>query len=403
MKILFISQYFYPESFKGNDIVFDFVKKGYEVTVLTGKPNYPKGEFYEGYSFFGKKEEVIKGAKILRVPLFPRRSGKAIPLIINYLSFILFSYWAVLFRVKEKYDVIFVQQLSPVTMALPGLWVKRRQRIPLFLWVLDLWPESITATTNVKKGIIINLIERLVRKIYRESDIILTSSKSFEDSIREKCENKNKKIEYFPNWAEDVFVDIKENEEEIPDLPNGFNIMFAGNVGESQGFETILKAAKRTEEYGINWIILGDGRKVSWIKSELKIREINNVHLLGRFPLKTMPHFFKKADAMLVSLKDEPVFAITVPAKVQAYMASSKIILGMLNGEGKELINESKCGFAVDADDTEALVEKSIKLSKLSDEEKNRMSINSKKYYNENFKKEVLFEKLEKLIRLQKK
>ena len=129
MKILFVSQYFYPETFKGNDIVFDFVKRGHQITVLTGKPNYPNGKFYKGYSFFGKKEENIFGAKIIRVPVYPRKNGKGIHLLLNYLSFVFFSYFAVLFRIKEKFDVIFVQQLSPVTMALPAFWVKKRQKI----------------------------------------------------------------------------------------------------------------------------------------------------------------------------------------------------------------------------------------------------------------------------------
>jgi glycosyltransferase involved in cell wall biosynthesis len=397
MKILFISQYFYPENFKGNDIVFDFVKKGYDVTVLTGKPNYPKGEFFEGYNFFNKRKETIEGASIIRVPLFPRRKGKTISLILNYISFIFFSYWAVLFRVKGKYDVILVQQLSPVTMALPGLWVKKRKKTPLILWVLDLWPESVMATSNIKEGRVINFLEKLVKKIYANSDVILTSSKLFKDAILAKCEDENKRIEYFPNWAEDIFVKEKEPIE-VLDLPKGFNIMFAGNIGESQDFESILKAAKLTKGENINWIVVGDGRKISWIKKEIEQKQINNVYLLGRHRLESMPDFFKKADAMLVSLKDQPIFALTVPAKVQAYMASGKIILGMLNGEGKELINESECGFAVPAESPQLLVQKIVEVSELSLERKIKMEENSLKYYNEHFSKEKLFLKLDVLF-----
>ena len=395
MKILFISQYFYPEDFKGNDIVFDFVKKGYEVTVLTGKPNYPKGSFYKGYSFFGQKEEIINGARIIRSPLFPRKSGKAFPLLLNYLSFVFFSYFTVLFRIRDKYDILFVQQLSPVSMALPGLWVKKKQKTPLFIWVLDLWPESIIANTRIKKGRIINAIEKLVKKIYNSADVILISSKSFKQSILEKCMDKTKRVEYLPNWAEDVFENIKKTDIELPKLPRGFNIMFAGNIGESQGFEEILDTAEKTKDKKINWIIVGDGRKLNWIKNEIISRSISNVYLLGRYPLETMPHFFKKADAMLVSLKDKPVFSITVPAKIQAYMASKKIILGMLNGEGKNLINDSKCGFAVAAGDSYALANKSIELSQLSQKEKEKMSTNSFNYYKKEFNKEKLFSKLD--------
>lgn len=393
-KILFISQYFYPENFKGNDIVFDFIKRGYEITVLTGKPNYPIGRFYRGYNFFNKRNEVIGGAKIIRVPLIPRGSGRGILLVLNYISFIVFSYWAVLFRLKNKYDAIFVQQLSPVTMALPGLWMKKRQNIPLFLWVLDLWPESLIANSKIKKGYVVNYIDKLVQKIYNNSDVILTSSRLFKGSVLNKCKDKNKKIVYFPNWAEDVFLGEKKSYR-VPEFPVGFNIMFAGNIGDSQGFEAILEAAKSTGNRNVNWILVGEGRKVNWIKDEIKNRQINNVYLMGGHSINAMPSFFKEADAMLVSLKNEPIFALTVPAKIQAYMASGKIILGMLNGEGKDLINESGAGFAVGAEEPDLLVEKVLELLQISEEEKRKMEKKALEYYMNNFSKEKLFEKLD--------
>jgi glycosyltransferase involved in cell wall biosynthesis len=398
MKILFVSQYFYPETFKGNDLVFDFVKRGHEVTVLTAKPNYPSGNFFEGYSFFNKREEIIQGAKVIRTPIYPRKNGKGIHLILNYLSFVFFSYFTCMFRVKGKFDVVFVQQLSPVTMALPGLWLKKRYKASLYLWVLDLWPESILAASNFKNGKIVQFIHRLVKYIYNNSDVILISSKYFKESIIEKLIDKNKEIIYFPNWAEDVFIQALQKNISIPDLPYGFNIMFAGNVGESQDFETILKTAELTKNESVNWIIVGDGRKMDWVKSEIKNKKLSNIHLLGRHDIDTMPYFFSKADAMLVSLKDEPVFALTVPAKIQAYMASGKIILGTLNGEGNKLINESKCGFAVSAGDYISLGEKALELKKITVERKQEMENNSKLYYEKNFSKVMLFDKLELLF-----
>ncbi|KAF2333137.1 glycosyltransferase family 4 protein [Flavobacterium daemonense] len=398
MRILFVSQYFYPETFKGNDIVFDFVKRGHDVTVLTAKPNYPQGNFYKDYTFFNKRKEIINGVTIIRTPIYPRKNGKGIHLILNYLSFIFFSYFACIFRVKGEFDIIFVQQLSPVTMALPGLWLKKRKKAPLYLWVLDLWPESILAASTFKNTRIIHLIEKLVKYIYANSDVILISSKYFEKSIVEKIKDKNKKIIYFPNWAEDIFINNIEKDILIPDLSEGFNIMFAGNVGEAQDFETILKAAKLTQHKNINWIIVGDGRKKEWVTNEITKEKITNVQLLGRYDLDTMPSFFKKADAMLVSLKDEPVFSLTVPAKVQAYMSSGKIILGTLNGEGNKLINESKCGFAVLAGDYVGLANKAIELKEMTFEEKKEMENNSKMYYESSFSKEMLFDKLEGLF-----
>ena len=396
MKILFISQYFYPETFKGNDIVFDFVKRGHEVTVLTGKPNYPEGKFYKGYGFFKKNEEVIHGAKIIRAPIYPRKNGKGIHLILNYISFVFFSYFTCVFRIRDKYDLIFVQQLSPVTMALPGLWLRKKQNIPLYLWVLDLWPESILAASNFKNKLIIKRIGNLVAKIYNQSDVILISSKYFEKSIKSKLINQNKEILYFPNWAEDVFTKSNlQNSSVIPDLPSGFNIMFAGNVGESQDFETIIKVAELTLSDDINWIIVGEGRKLDWIKEQIQIRQLTNVYLVGRHPIETMPRFFNKADVMLVSLKDEPVFSLTVPAKIQAYMASSKIILGSLNGEGNIIINESGCGFAVNAGNPKLLSEKAVLLKNLPQNKLIEMQMKSKQYYEHNFSKKILFDSLE--------
>ena len=396
MKILFVSQYFYPEIFKGNDIVFDFIKRGHEVTVLTGKPNYPKGVFFEGYSFFNKKREIVQGAEIIRVSIYPRKNGKGVHLVINYLSFVFFSYFASLFRVKGKYDVIFIQQLSPVTMALPGIWLKKRNNTPIYLWVLDLWPESILAASNFKNNVVINLVEKLVKYIYNSSDVILISSKNFKDSILSRIKDKNKEIIYLPNWAEDVFSTPPTFNNSDINLPQGFNIMFAGNVGESQDFETIIKAAELTKSNQINWIILGDGRKLEWVKSEIKFKKISNMFTLGRFGVEVMPEFFKRADVMLVTLKDKPVFALTVPAKIQAYMASGKIILGALNGEGNLIINESKSGFAVQAGDYKSLANKAIQLKNISTIEKSSMEKNAIDYYKENFNKETLFDELEK-------
>lgn len=396
MKILFVSQYFYPETFKGNDIVFDFVKRGHDVTVLTGKPNYPDGKFYKGYGFFKKSKEVIHGAKIIRTPIYPRKNGKGIHLILNYISFVFFSYFTCVFRIRDKYDLIFVQQLSPVTMALPGLWLRKKQNIPLYLWVLDLWPESILAASNFKNPLIIKSIENLVAKIYNQSDVILISSKYFEKSIKEKLINKNKEIVYLPNWAEDVFINkTSKSILSKPDLPLGFNIMFAGNVGESQDFETIIKAAELTLSHGINWVIVGEGRKLNWIKEQIQLRQLTNIYLLGRYPIETMPGFFSKANVMLVSLKDEPVFSLTVPAKIQAYMASSKIILGSLNGEGNVIINESGCGYAVNAGNPILLSEKAIFLKNSSKNKIVEMQMKSKKYYEDHFSKKTLFDSLE--------
>jgi glycosyltransferase involved in cell wall biosynthesis len=398
MKILLVTQYFWPENFKGNDIAFDLAKRGHCVTVLTSKPNYPKGNFYDGYNFFNKRKETVKGVKIIRVPIIPRLNGKGLPLIMNYLSFVFFSFFAVIFRVPNDFDAVFVQQLSPVTMALPGIWAKRKSNCPLYLWVLDLWPESVSAASNISNVTIMKLLDILVNYIYNSSDKILISSNFFKSSIKPRLKDKNKPIIYFPNWAEDVFTVETIKNYSIPNLLFGHNIMFAGNIGESQDFISILEVIKATQNLKVNWIIVGDGRKFSWLKREVEKNKLQNVHLLGRYPLEQMPNFFSIANSMLVSLKDEPVFSLTVPAKIQAYMASSKVVLGMLNGEGKELINSSGCGFAVNAGDYEGLTTIIKELITLDPSRINEMELKSKEYYLNHFDKSKLLNQLEHLL-----
>lgn len=394
MRILIVSQYFYPEDFKVNDIAFDFVKRGHAVTVFTAKPNYPHGKFYKGYSFFGQSEEIIKGVRVIRIPIFPRLDSSGKFLILNYLSFIFFSFLSK-YRVKGHYDVIFSHLPSPLIAALPAIWFKDKFKAKLYLWVLDLWPESVQANSNFKDGFIITNLNKLIKYIYNRTDVILISSKVFKDSILEKGIDSDKTITYFPNWAEDVFSNTSIDVTGVPDFPKGFTVLFAGNIGDSQDFESILEAAKLTQNEGINWVLVGDGRKVGWIKSEIEKHSITNVHLLGRYPLAMMPAFFKKADALLVSLKDSPTFSLTVPAKVQAYMASSKIILGMFNGEGQQLINESGSGYAVNAGDYKALSQKASAIKGLTRAERIQMENNSRHYYATHFSKEELFDFLE--------
>jgi len=395
MKILFVSQYFFPETFRGNDIVFDLVEKGHEVTVITGKPNYPLGTFYHGYKFWGLKKEIINGAVVIRIPTFPRGKGEPFKLILNYLSFLLFSYPYSRFYSDKDFDIIFIQQLSPISMAMPAIWaLKRNKKAKLYLWVLDLWPESVSATTGITNQLIINLLDKFVKYVYSKSDFILISSKSFKKSIEYRSQNK--KIIYFPNWAESIYEEpILNKNFELPVLPNGFNIMFAGNIGEAQDFETILSAANNTKSKNINWILIGDGRKLNWVKSQVRSYNLHNVVTLGRYPIETMPYFFNMADVMLLTLKNSLISDLTVPAKLQAYAASGKIILAAVNGETNTIIKSYNIGLACESGDINSLSENAIKLKNMSEKQRNLMEINSKKLYNTNYKKSILLNNLE--------
>jgi glycosyltransferase involved in cell wall biosynthesis len=396
VKILIISQYFWPENFKINDLALGLKERGNEVTILTGKPNYPEGKYYPGYNFTNRKIEYYYGVKVIRSPLISRGSCSGIRLFINYVSFALFASFTAVFRISKKNDVIFVYEPSPITVGIPALVYKYFSRAPIYFWIQDLWPESLIAAGDVKSKFILKLTDRLVRLIYRKSDVIFISSKSFKHSITEKGVE-SEKIYYLPNWAEDIYNEPVERDKDIAGLlpSKGFKIMFAGNIGESQDFESIVNAAEKTRGYDdIHWIIVGDGRKKSWIEQEIRLKKMNNIHLIGRHPMRMMPSFFREADVMLVSLKDEPIFSLTVPAKIQSYLACGKPILAMINGEGADVIRESKSGFAVNAGDFNALADRVIEMYNMPKTNLDLMAKASKEFYLNNFNSKDLIDKL---------
>lgn len=395
MKHLFVTQYFYPEVFRGNDIAFDWAKRGDQVTVVTAIPNYPKGTFTKGYSLFSKRKETLNGVSIIRVPVIPRGKGNGLQLVLNYISYtIMGSIYCFFLALFNKYDTIFVQQLSPVTIAIPGVIAKKVNRKPLFLWVLDLWPESLSSAGNINNKFILNFFEKLVKWIYKHTDKIFYSSKGFKSSICEKGDFSHK-MSYLPNWAENVFSKTEKNIV-IPELPKGFIVMFAGNIGEAQDFVNVMNAAKLLKENEkIKFVILGNGRKKQWVENFITQNGLEkSVFCLGRHPLNSMPSFFERADVMLVSLKDETIFNLTLPAKTQAYMISGKPIIGMMNGEGMNLINETKCGFCVNAGDYQGLSRNIKSLSEMNSHELKSLGENGKRFALANFDKSILLDQL---------
>ena len=260
MKILLISQHFYPEDFKCNDVAFELVRRGHEVTVLAGIPNYPLGKFFDGYGLFTKRVEMLNGVKVIRSAVVPRGKGGAIRLALNYFSFAFSASVRALFiSVRHKYDIILVHETSPVTVGIPAVLVKKLVGIPLYFWVLDLWPESLSAAGGINNKYILGFFNGITKWIYRNSTRILISSKGFEQSILEKGDFTNKLV-YFPNWADKVL--LNKNEYPLTLLPEGFRVMFAGNMGEAQDFDHLMETAcLLREEKDIHFLLqslLGD-------------------------------------------------------------------------------------------------------------------------------------------------
>lgn len=393
MRVLLVTQYFHPENFKSNDVAFELSRRGYDVTVLTGLPNYPQGRIYEGYGIFRKRKETIEGVKVYRTLVIPRGDGGGVRLALNYLSWaFIASLWAFFMAIFHRYDAVIVHETSPVTQGFPALVVKWMQRIPMFFWVLDLWPESLQAAGNINNRFVIDFFTGVTRLIYRYSEKILMSSNGFRKSILEKGDFADKLV-YFPNWAEDIFSGTAEAE--VPLMPEGFKVMFAGNVGEAQDFESVMKAAELLKGTGVRLVIVGDGRRKEYVDAYITEKGLSDVvYMLGRHPLETMPAFFSKADVLFLSLKNDYIFTLTTPAKLQAYMASGKPVLAMIDGDARQLIEDSGCGLACNAGDAEAFALSVMKMKEMPEDELRAYGKRGRSYFDAHFRKDGCIDNL---------
>ena len=270
------------------------------------------------------------------------------------------------------------------------------------MWVQDLWPEGVEVTGKLKFEFLRKSLYPLVKFIYSKSDGIYISSRYMKQSILEKFNSSETDlIRYFPNWAEDDFFDKNVDIHKYTSLmPDGFKIMFAGNIGEAQDFSSILEAAKQLKgEKDIHWVILGSGRREKWVKSKIEEYGLEYCfHLLGSFPLEKMPNFYANADAMLLSLKDEYIFSITIPAKVQTYLACGKPVLAMVNGEGGKVVIDANAGLTCEAESPKELADNILKMKNMSASEITEMGVNARKYYDDNFERSNLFDKVERIF-----
>ncbi|SFQ98692.1 glycosyltransferase family 4 protein [Desulfoscipio geothermicus] len=398
MNILVVTQYFWPESFRINDLALSLRKKGHEVTVLTGIPNYPSGSFFPGYGFLKPRYQDYHGIKIIRVPLIPRGKGQGWRLAINYLSFTLSASFLAPFYCRKKYDLIFVCQYSPVTVGIPAIVLKKLKDIPIMFWIQDLWPESLSATGVVRSLWVLRMVGKLVNFIYQNCNLILVQSRGFFPYVKKEGV-KSDRIIYFPNWAEEMYkpVALEKNAPEQSGMPAGFRIMFAGNIGAAQDFGTILTAAEKLKSYtDIHWLIAGDGRKRSWVEEQVKSRGlVDNVHLLGRHPVESMPRFFALADVLLVTLKSDPIFSLTIPSKLQSYLACGRPVIAALNGEGARIVGEAGAGFTCPAENPDRLAHTVIRMYQAPEQARQEMGLRGRAYYEVHFKRDMLLDRLE--------
>lgn len=395
--ILVIAQYFYPEQFRINDICTEWVKRGYKVTVVTGIPNYPQGKYFDGYGLFKKRIETYNGIEIVRIPLIPR-GNNSIMLALNYLSFVVSGYfWKVVTKVKADY--VFIFEVSPMTQALPGIWYAKKRKIPCYLYVQDLWPENVEIVTGVKNKYVIGSIGKMVDYIYKNCNRIFTTSDSFVEAIVNRGVERAK-VEYWPQYAESFYRPVEGLDcSEIPS-DEQFNIIFTGNIGNAQGLDVLPKVANILKGKGlenqVRFNIVGDGRyKEVLVDNIRKVNLINMFNFIDRQPAERIPILISHSDAAFLSFADNDLFNMTIPAKLQSYLACGKPILASAGGETKKIIDASQSGFCTQTGDEEELAKSIIKLINLKEADRNVMGERARLFYEQNFDKNRLLDKMD--------
>lgn len=402
MKILLVSLCFYPENFRVNDLCKELVNRGHTVTVLAGMPiNRTTGKFWEGYGRKFHRVDNYCGAKVIRAYVTERHHD-AVHLAVHYFSFWLFGNRAAkkLAR-QEDYDVVLVYQLSPILMCFPAMKVAKKQKIPLITYTLDLWPESAINAGGLRAKPIIRWLRGRCNKIYSACDKILISSKRFKENITEAGHPAGK-IFFWPQYAEDCYkrLALPADDPIRKELPDGFKIVFTGNMGTSQSLETVVEAALLLRNYpDIHWVLIGDGRDKDKVEELAEAAGVlNNVHFTGRKPMEMMSAYLAACDAALLILKDDPLFNITLPAKVQSYMVCGIPILACVKGEGAKTVQEAECGICTEAVSGQSLAEAALKLYQMSPEERKTMGDNAILYSQKHFDKSILLDTLEKYM-----
>lgn len=395
--ILVISQVFYPEQFRINDMCQEWVKRGYKVTVLTGIPNYPQGKFYDGYSFLKKRKEIWNGVEIIRIPIIPR-GNNVIGLVMNYFSFPISGFFWNLFN-NIKADYCFMFETSPMTQCVIGVWYAKKHKVPLYAYVQDLWPENVEIVTGITSPIIINPIQKMVDYIYKNCNEIFVTSPSF---VRAVCARKKavpeSKVHYWPQYAEEFYHPVER--EEIEDIPetDAFKIIFTGNVGYAQGLDILPRTAAILKKHGkkVLFCIVGDGRYMEELKKEIQKLQVEEMFcLLGRKPAEQIPKLLAACDVAFLSFMKTKLFEMTIPAKLQSYMACGMPVIAAAGGETARIIAESKCGICSPSGDAKALARMIEQMKCYSPKEFETMKKNSNKYFLQHFEKKQLMNQID--------
>ena len=389
MKILMVCQHYYPERFQNQDICEQLVQDGHEVTVLTGLPNYETGFVPEEYKHGKHSNEKINGVQVYRTSEIGRRKG-VLWRILNYFSYMLSASWWAIWN-RRKYDIVFSYQLSPIFMLMPAVIVAKKHNIPLYVYCLDLWPESVKAMPPGDKAIIFKPIHWISRYLYKKADEISVQSKSFFEYFERVNDIPLQKLSYIPQMASSEYLGMDFNND------NGIiDFVFLGNIGNAQDIELIINAAERNKNlknFAVHFV--GDGIFLNKVKQMVKKKGLEKIVIFhGRQPIEKMPEYYKLADVCLVTLKGGSIISKTIPVKVQGYMAAGIPILGALDGFGADVINESGAGVCVSCGDLDKFSEH-MKDFILNYKKYEDCSGKARAYFKEHFTKRKMVDSLE--------
>ncbi len=386
MKILIISQRFWPENFRITDIAESLVSLGHQVTVLCGLPNYPKGYIFDDYKHGKNRVQEHNGVKIIRAKEIGRRHG----ILFRFLNYWSFPHYAnkLINKLDKDFDVVLINELSPIMSANPGLKYAKKYNKKVVMYEMDLWPESLLAGGIKKDSLIYNHYKKVSSNIYSKCDKILVSTKEHIDYIKLLPNCNELDIGYLPQYADTVFEESDfENED------NGvIDLMFAGNIGKAQSVDTIIRAAALLkDDPNFKFHIVGSGSELDNVKKLASELKTDNAVFYGQRPLEDMPGLYKIADAMLVTLEDKPYANMTIPGKVQSYMAVGKPIIGAINGSCANFIKNNNVGFVCPSGDSESLANL---IKNLNPKELQLIGEHSKNVYFNKYSKSIFMNKL---------
>ena len=391
MKILVISQYYYPEQFLINDIAPELVRRGHQVTVLTGCPNYPKGEIYKGYEDGKRAYEVIEGVEVIRCPITPRGKGKG-HLLLNYISYMRLSHKKS-HELDGKFDIVLLYQLTPISQAYPAVKFAKRNGVKLFCYCLDLAPLSGNSVAKFLKPMH-SLYRNFSKWAYQGCDMIAVTSKDFIDYLHDLHGIPMSRLVYLPQHASEELLHFDLTKHEMGDVTD---FMFAGNIGEGARLDHVVYAVERLKKMGhcLRMHFVGDGSAKSMLETLVDRLDLQDCVIFhGRVPMSEMADMYRKADALIVTLRKGQ---ITVPGKVQAYMATGKPIIGAMDGSGKKMIEEVGCGRCVEAEDVQGIV--SIMKEYIENpEEFAACGEKEKEYFKKHFMLSAYMDRLEELL-----